>query len=163
MGLYILSYQCRSSRRLLLVQMLGALVYASHFALLGAYSGAISQLITMCNCALLGFGADDPRAWSAWRGWKWLVAACYVIFTLMTMHSAADLLPCVGSVATTFAAWTRVGRDIRLAKLFVSGPCWAVYDILNHSISGVLTQLIGMLSVLISILRYGWKALGEKN
>lgn len=163
MALYIISYQCKSGRKLLCVQLFGAVIYALHFFMLTAYSGALMQIVTAVNCAMLSFGADDPKKLCAWRGWKWIFAACYLASSIFTWKGFFDLLPCIGSLATLFASWTRNGKNFRIAKLFISGPAWMIYDIIEHSYSGIITQLIGMLSVVISIWRYGWKALDQKN
>lgn len=163
MALYIGSYQCKSGRRLLLVQMLGAIVYATHFFLLTAYSGALIQLVTALNCAILSFGSFDPKTIAGWRGWKWVFSAFFVFSSALAWKGVFDILPCIGSVATTLAAWTRNGKDIRIAKFFVSGPSWAIYDIIEHSYPGVITQVIGMVSIAVSVWRYGWEELDQKN
>jgi len=163
MALYIGSYQCRSGRMLLRVQAMGAIAYALHFFLLTAYAGAFIQLATAVNCSILSFGTDTPGSVCAWRGWKWVFALCFIGSTALTWQGIFDLLPCVSSIVTLFASWTRNGGKIRVAKLFCSGPAWLIYDAIAHSYSGVLTQIFGMTSIIVSVWRYGWKALDQKN
>ena len=163
MGLYIVSYQFKSNFGLIVSQLASAGAYAVHFLMLGAYTGSILQLVTMLNYCLLTYSRNHRTGWASWRGWKWLASAAFVLATVLTWKSTVDLLPCLGSVATTFANWTRNGKKMRLARLFVSGPGWLVYGFVTGSYSSVLCESIGIVSVLISIARFGLKALDKED
>ena len=52
---------------------------------------------------------------------------------------------------------------IRLSNLFCASPCWLIFDIIVGSIGGILNETILIVSILVSIYRYGWKGLGENK
>ena len=47
-----------------------------------------------------------------------------------------------------------------MSNLACASPCWLIYDILVGSWGGVLNESITLGSILLSIYRYGWKAMG---
>ena len=58
--------------------------------------------------------------------------------------------------------WTNSPRNIRIVNLICASPCWLLYDVFVRSYGGIVSESITMLSILISILRFGWKGL-EKD
>ena len=61
--------------------------------------------------------------------------------------------------ALTFALLGGDRRQVRLATLLVSTPSWLIYDIYSGSLSGIVCEALLLCSVVISVLRFGWKAL----
>jgi len=162
-GIFVLSYQCKSARRLLWMGVLSSAMYIVHFYLLGAYAGALLEVLLALNYAICNLGAKKPDSLLNWRGWKWVFSACYVASTVMTWQGAYDLLACAASVATTLSGWTRNGKKIRIARLACISPCWMIYDIIIGSYSGIVSHVFGITSILISVRRYGWKELDQTN
>ena len=50
-------------------------------------------------------------------------------------------------------------RNIRIANLAVNSPCMLLYDVLVKSWGGALNEAVTLVSIIISIIRFGWKAL----
>lgn len=149
------SYQCKSSRRLFLVQLLSNSTYLAHFVLLGGYSACVSLFVgCVRNLVLAGKGS-----WARWRGWPWLLVAANAAATALTWESLFSILPFLGVTSLTLAGWTRNGKKVRLATLLVSTPSWLIYDIYSGSLSGIVCEALLLCSVVISVLRFGWKAL----
>ena len=55
--------------------------------------------------------------------------------------------------------WTNNARNIRIANLAVNSPCMLLYDVLVKSWGGALNEAVTLVSIIISIIRFGWKAL----
>ena len=70
-----------------------------------------------------------------------------------------SLLPVVANIAATIGGYTHNPRKIRLVGMLVNSPLWIVYNVLVGSWAGLLDEVVTELSILISILRYGWKSL----
>ena len=62
----------------------------------------------------------------------------------------------VAQAAGTLAMWTKNGRIIRFAQLFVISPFWLLYDALipTPSFGGVLCEVFNMTSVIVSFIRF---------
>ena len=55
----------------------------------------------------------------------------------------------------TCTLWTRNGKIIRMAQICAISPVWLINNILTGSIGGVVTEVFGIGSVILSFLRYG--------
>ena len=157
---YIFSYQCKSSRRLVFYQIVGAVLYTVHYIMLGAFSGALIQSIAILGNTVV---CCSGRRWADWSGWRWVLSLFLVVSMVFSWEGLRSRLPCVASVTMILARFTRNGRRIRLTCLFVSSPCWLTYNTLTHSWSGVFCEGFTICSILISIARYGMKALDRKD
>lgn len=159
-ALFILSYQIRSNRALFLCQLMGCIVFCIQFFLMGAYTGAISLIVNIARNLLLLKSND----------WKWAksqvtLAAMLALLLAMTIYTWAgwiSVLPFVSVAVTSIGYWTQNAQKIRLSQLFGS-PCTLLYDILIHSWGGAVCEAITLLSIIVSIIRFGWKNLGEES
>ena len=155
---FILSYQMRSNRLLFLFQLLGCLLFCIQFCILGAYSGAAGLLINILRNVLLLMA---PK-------WKWvrtkltLVVILVMItgMTIATWNGLISLLPALSVGITTIGYWTDNGQKIRASQLMGS-PCTLVYDALIGSWGGVLSESITLVSIVVSIFRFGWENLNH--
>ena len=150
---FIISYQMRSNRLLFLFQLLGCLLFAIQFCFLGAFSGAAGLLINILRNVLLLMA---PR-WS-WVRTKPTLAAILFLITAMTVctwNGPISLLPALSVGITTIGYWTDNGQKIRGSQLMGS-PCTLVYDVLVGSWGGALSESITLVSIIVSIIRFGW-------
>ena len=154
-GLEIGSYQCKSSRKLIFVQMCGNVAFLIHMLMLGAYSGCINLLISCIRNYVL----SSKGAWARWKGWLWILICANMLGTLLTWENLFSILHCIAVVSVTASCWTRNGKKIRIASFCCSSPSWLIYDIYTGSYSGIIAEIFVLCSVGISVLRYGWKAL----
>lgn len=159
-ALFIISYQIRSNRALFLCQLMGCIVFCIQFFLMGAYTGAISLIINIARNLLLLKSND----------WKWAksqvtLAVIIVLLLVMTIYTWAgwiSVLPFASVAVTSIGYWTQNAQKIRLSQLFGS-PCTLLYDILVHSWGGAVNEAIAILSIIISIIRFGWRNLGKET
>lgn len=159
-ALFIISYQIRSNRALFLCQLMGCIVFCVQFFLMGAYTGAISLIVNIARNLLLIKSND----------WKWAksqvtLAAIILLLLVMTICTWAgwiSILPFVSVAVTSIGYWTQNAQKIRLSQLFGS-PCTLLYDILVHTWGGAVCEAITILSIIISIVRFGWRNWGEES
>lgn len=159
LALYLASYQFKSNRVLIALQMLGAILFASQYALMGAATGCFSQILKVLRSILLLKSAH--WLWVRGKAFPILFSALYVLVTVFTWAGPLSLAALGASVASTIAFWTNNARTIRVSCLVVICPCWLIYAAFTGSWGGILNEVITIASILISIYRFGWKALGE--
>ena len=156
------SNQLKNSRLLILCRAAGDFIYMIHYLLLGAYSGCTTVTICAVNGLICSFRGSP---WADWKGWKWLISVVLVIACLLTWRASFQPIPCLCSLlsilTTIWVTWSGSGKVIRLGRLFVAGPAWLIYCISVGSVPGALAEIVGMGSVVISILRYGIKNLDQ--
>ena len=158
LGLILLSFQFPRQKTVIRVQLYSSLVFAGHYLLLGAVTGAMLNLIGIGR-ALVFSNRDRPWAQNKW--WLPLFCVSYFIvyilmFTIWDMDASArnlalELLPVIGSLATTIGFRL---DNVTMRKLaLVNGGTWVIYAILCGSIGGAVTEAVGIISVLIGLRR----------
>ncbi len=154
---FFFSFQMKKNKSLFIMQTLGCLTFSLQFALLGALSGCFSLLVNIARNTMLTKYTDCKAI--RWKGWVVVFSALSLIAALFTWNGWISILPVAGTVAGTIAYWTNNAKKIRVANLFVNAPCMLLYDVLVKSWGGALNEIITMISIIISIARFGWKAL----
>ena len=77
----------------------------------------------------------------------------------MGMQILRNILLCKYNV--TF--WTNSAKWLRLGELICVSPAWLLYDFISGAYGGVLTELVILGSVVVSIIRFGWKGLDDPD
>ncbi|MBQ3287701.1 MAG: YgjV family protein [Firmicutes bacterium] len=160
MAFFIISYQIRSNRALFLCQLLGCCLFCLQFCIMGAYTGALGLLVNIARNVLL-LKADD---------WPWVrrgttllgVILLLLVMTVYTWAGWISLLPFISVAVTCVGYWTDNAQKIRLSQL-IGSPCTLLYDLMIGSWGGVLSETITLLSIIISIFRFGWSNLDKKE
>ena len=155
---FIASYQMRSNRALFLFQLIGCLIFTAQFLIMGAYTGALSLIVNVLRNLLLLKISD----------WKWVkskitLSAILVLLTTVTVYTWAgwlSLLPLLSVGITSIGYWTNNAQKIRLSQMLGS-PCTLVYDALIHSWGGVMNESIALISIIVSVCRFGWRNLAK--
>lgn len=152
MALCILCYQLKDSRRLLLCQMAGDLCFAVQYILLGGIVGCLTEVIcAACNYVI----TNDHKKIFNWKGWPWVFSILIVAACIVAWKSFMDILVVIASVTVILGNWSKSGKIIRLSKLLIVGPFWMSYNLYVGSYGGLITDVFGIISVLISIFRFG--------
>ena len=158
---FIVSFQIKSNRALLVIQLFADLMFCIQFVLLGAYSGCLSLAVMLLRNIILMYREKAP--WLRWNGWLWVLVGLTAVFTVITWDGLKSLLPLIAGVGSTIMFWRGNARGYRSANLFCACPCWLTYDAIVGSYAGMLNESITLISILVSIFRFGWKALGENS
>ncbi len=157
--LFFLSYQFRDNRSLFRVQLLSYLCYTVHLLCLGALTGGISYLINLLRSCCLSSNSSFLRS----RKMCALLCFAQLCALATTWDGALSILPVAANIASTLGGYTHNPRKIRLAGMLINSPLWIVYDLAVGSWAGVLDELVSEVSMLLSILRYGWKNLDREE
>ena len=157
---FIASYQIKSNKALFLCQLIGCLIFCVQFFIMGAYTGALSLIINIIRNLLLIRIKD--RKWVSSKVTMFVILGTLVAVTAYTWDGVISLLPFIMVAATTIGYWSNNAQKIRLSQ-FIGSPCVLLYDILIHSWGGVLNETITLVSIIISVIRFGWKEMGEAD
>lgn len=158
MAFFIASYQMRSNRMLFLFQLIGCLIFIAQFSIMGAYTGALGLVVNVLrNLLLLKIGK-----------WKWVeskitLTAILILLAGVTAYIWAgwiSLLPLLSVGISSIGYWTNNAQKIRLSQLCAS-PWTLIYDAIIGSWGGAANEAIALLSIIVSIFRFGWSNLAE--
>lgn len=153
MLLVFVSFQQNKRERITLWQMIASLVWVLHFGLLTAWSGMAMNAIG----AVRGFVFSKKGApWASGAFWPYLFSALSVICCAVTWESLLSLLPTAANVISSFALWMDRPKTVRRLTLPASWM-WMIYNLLNRSWAGLLTECFCTGSVLIAMARFDRK------
>lgn len=158
---FFLSYQIKSNRMLFLFQTLASALFCVQYLLLGAWSGCLNLLVAIIRNMMLA--RYSSWTWVRWKGWVWIFTVICTGILILTWQGPLSLLPYFALVGSTIGFWTNNAQKIRLSILTCTGPCWLIYSATVGSIGGFINELITIASIVISIYRYGWKAMGDES
>jgi len=159
-GLTIYSFQMKDNKRLYLLQSIGGILWTVSFAIPGNWSGAFMNAINIFRGGILAAGK------------KWSTPLMFVITEvlmlaagILTYDNWLSILVMVAQMIGTAAMWSRNGKIIRIFQFFVVSPSWLTYNIFasaGANTGGIVTEVFGIVSVVISIIRYGWNGFEDE-
>lgn len=152
---FMISYQIKSNRALFLIQMAGVVLFALQFMLLGAYSGCLSLFLTAIRNIMMS--KYEKVGWIRNKICPVIICILFAVILVFTWAGPISMLAFIASAVSTMYYWTNDARKLRLANLFVSSPCWIIYDLIVGSIGGVISESFTMISIVVSIYRFGLK------
>lgn len=156
---YFLSYQCKSNKNLFRVQFVSYLLYTIHLFLLGAVTGALSYILNLVRSLFLGSDSRKLQSNTACV----ILCVLQVLVAVFTWSGAISLLPVIANIATTIGGYTHSAKKIRLAGMLINSPLWIVYNVIVGSWAGILDEIVSEISMILSIVRFGWKNLDDEE
>jgi hypothetical protein len=140
------TFQFNNRRTILRIQIASGLVWAVHYLLLGALTGALMN----------GLLSGRNYFFEKYRGKRiilWISLAVLLSAGLLSWKDWSSILPILGSSIGTIAMWQKKPTHIRLLMLAVP-PLWFVYNAINGSFPGMLGDTVTFTSVLVGIYRF---------
>ena len=170
----ISSYQIKSQKGLIVVQLFGAVFFFLNFLLLGIASGMVLagmllNFIGILRCIVFSnkkhFHADK-------KIWLFGFIASYfityaIMFTFLGVTPSVEnliieLLPVIGMTSSNIAFFKNDARSVRLLG-FITSPAWLVYDIFRFSLGGIITEALSLISIILGLIRYDIKKKESKS
>jgi len=150
----VASFQKKERNGILLFQMLANAAFTIHFGMLGAYTGAIFNFISVLRSAL--FSQRGKRKWADSPLWVAVFCAASITAVVLTWDGLICIFPMMGMILTTFSFYMTDAKLVRILTL-PNSPLWMIYNVANRSISGICTESFIMLSIIIGMLRFDRK------
>ena len=149
-GLFFYSYQCTEKRKLMVIQTVATALSCVQYLLIGAFSGFALNIV--CILRNLAFYYRDK--------YKRTDLVLPVVFSLLMAGASAfswegthSLLITLGLVVNTMCMGMFSANDFR-KTILISSSLILVYNIFAFSYSGILSESISLISVVIGIIRY---------
>jgi hypothetical protein len=155
---FVISYQQISNHKLFFCQLMGCLVFCFQFFILGAYTGALGLLVNITRNVLLLKVNDWP--WVRSKVTLSAIIGLLIFITAWTWDGWISLLPFASVGITSIGYWTNNAQEIRLSQL-IGSPCTLLYDAMINSWGGMISEAVALVSILVSIRRFGWKEMAN--
>ena len=141
------------------MQSVANVFYGTQFCLLGATGGLFNMAMQIFRNMLL-LKINDWK-WLQWKGCAPLFCIPSLIYMILQWGGPLDILPFIAFTVGTLAFWTNDAKMLRLCELVGVSPAWLLYDFITGAYGGILTELVILGSVVVSIVRFGWKGLED--
>ena len=149
---FVISYQMKARRSIIALGAASRLVYMAQYVLLGAFDGAILDMVAFFISLICG------------QTEKGFVKKHFVpvfIFSnvlvvgagMLTYRNVFSLFSIFGVIFEILALWLKKEKHIRLLSLF-GAPCWMAFNIKNGAYGSVVGNVITLVSLAVAILRY---------
>ena len=162
LGVCLCSLQCKQYEKLLLLQVFSTLLFLTHFALLAlsgipaAWTAAASNAICLVRNLTFYFtrGKNSPFSPAVAFGLKaGVFALLLVVFGMVTWGGIASLFCIISMVLNTVAMAVQRPQYVRGITL-TSIPFLLIYDIMTHSIAGMLNESLAAISAIVGLVRH---------
>lgn len=148
---FILSFQQKDRKRILMLMIAGQLIFLVHFILLGAWTAAGMNIVGATRSVV--FRYREEKGWAAWRFWPFIFILLFMTAGVLAHESWTGLLPVIAMSIETTGLWMRNLRVLRFINLFPH-PFWFTYNLLKGSWAGVVCEIFVLSSVIVAIVRY---------
>lgn len=156
---YLLSYQCKRRRNIIVVNIISRILYVVQYVLLGAFVGAALDFSGM----IASFAAEKKDKFINKRFGKvipYVMAVLLVAVGLSVYENVFSILAICGILLETTAFWITNETKIRIVS-FLAAPFWLVYNIVNQAYGSAIGCVLAMVSIAIAMVRYDLR--GKKN
>ena len=153
--LFLLSFQLKKRSQIVLATCVSNTLYILQYCLLGAFSGAVLDLLSTVS----SFFAAKKNAPAFQRYAKvaavitcGLIAAAGLALALI-QREWLELLPIAGALLQTVGLWFQNEQTIRRFAL-AGAPFWLTYNFLSQAYGAALGSALSIVSVVVALLRY---------
>lgn len=155
----ILSFQKNSNKGILSFQVISTTMFFVHFFLLGAYTGAVMNLIgAFRNVVFYSRG----KRWADSKIWLYVFIFASAIAGILTWKNLFSFLPIFGMILGTISFWVKNPKHTRYLNMIVS-PSWLIYNFISSSIAGIFTEVIVIISIVVAIIRFDIRKSNSKK
>lgn len=144
------SLQSGSRKRILILQSLCCVLWIIHYALLGASSGIVINIVGLGRAVVCSF---NDRKWASSKAWLFFFLIAYAVSPLLGWDGPHSLLLAAAMMLTSVALWNHNMRLTRLLFL-CNSPLILVYNLFAHSYSSVIMEVFAFISFLIALWRF---------
>lgn len=167
--LVLLSFQQKTQKSICFYQLLTSVTMLIHFLMIGARTGCVMHIVGIAR-GFIFMNKEHP--WANKKLWLYIVCTAYALLGILTFNGRLDLtaanfdfsqlstyinfLPIIAMVLSTIGFWMDNAKNVRRLVLPTSFM-WLFYDVYVLSISGIITETLGISSMLLAIIRYDRK------
>lgn len=144
-----LSYQMRTQKKLLVVQIATNVLFILHYLLIGAYSGMALNCISLIRNCVYCYRNGKGSMGLLWPIFFAVIMAIVGVLTWEAWYSVFVLL---GLVINTLCMALPDPQKVR-KSILVTSPLVLTYDAFVLSVGGIVYESVAIISSLIGILR----------
>lgn len=149
---YLLGYQQKTRKRIILFNALSRALYIFQYILLGAFEGAVLDIAGIIS-SVLAQKKDKDIIKKHLKLFISGVNLLIILLGLSTYKNIFSLLPIAGVLLHTGAFWITDEKKIRQISL-LGCPFWLAYNLISGAYGSVIGDALSIISLLTAMFRY---------
>jgi hypothetical protein len=159
---FLLSYQQKKRRNIILMNVTSRVLYILQYLLLGAFSGMALDVLGALSSVVAGkkdrpFIAKHLKLIIVLLNGSMIAAGVTIC---IINKSLLDLLPIAGVLLHTGAFWISDEKIIRRVSLLGS-PFWFIYNFASRAYGSAIGDLLSMVSIVTAMIKFREKKSGK--
>lgn len=156
-GYIILLYSLWNNKKekLLKYRVLGNIIIAIHYLLLGGIIGFITNIITAFRGIVY---SNKNKKFFSKVIWVYIFIVIYIGMGIYNQTGIISILPAIGATVVSITLWKDNLKFIRLAFI-LEGIFWIIYAINAGSWSAIIIESILLISTMATLIKYDIKKL----
>jgi len=143
-------YSARTRKTLITLKFISNALWGIHYFMLGAYPGAIMNVINMGRETV--FQYKTTKKWAQTPVWVVVFIAINLSSTVLSWQGWQSALPALGASIAVIGLWCASPLTIRLFSL-PSTTCWLIYAAMSGTVSGIICNLIQLAAIFVGLYR----------
>lgn len=149
-GLFFYSYQRTKKSKIMIIQTVATALSCVQYLLIGAFSGFALNIVCIIRNFIF-FYRDRNRSTKLTS--PILLALCMAVVSFFSWEGIHSLLITLGLVVNTVCMGVFNAKTFR-KTILISSSLILIYNIFASSYSGILSESMSLVSVIIGIIRY---------
>lgn len=143
----------KNTKGIRIIQIISATLFATNYFLLGAFSGAALNILSMTRNIIIGY---KDKKWANPKFWYIFFVVAFAVAVFFSGDGWLGLLPFAGCIFMGTGLYIDKASIAR-RFIFCSSPCWLIYNFAAGTIGGVIAEIINLVAIGSSIIRYDIK------
>lgn len=152
---FLLSFQMKTRRNILVVNITSRLLYILQYIFLGALEGAVLDFSGL----ILSFFAKYKENQFVSKHFKAIIIVINILLIAIGIalwESIFSLFAILGIMLEITALWLTKERDIRIISL-LSAPFWLAYNLASRAYGSAVGNVLAMVSIVVAMIRLDLK------
>ncbi len=152
---FLLSFQLKTRQKIILANAMSRLLYVLQYIFLGAFEGAVLDMIGLLSSVIAKYKESKFIAQHA----VWIVVMINVFLMtvgILLYQNIFSLFAMLGIMFEITALWLTKEKNIRFLSFF-SAPFWFIYNFANMAYGSAVGNLLTMVSIGIAMCRLDFK------
>ena len=148
---FLLSFQFKTRRNIIIVNLTSRLLYILQYIFLGAFEGAVLDSMGLLLSLFAGYKEKEFVT----KHFKSIMVAINLLLLAVGFamyENIFSLFAIFGIVFEVMALWLTKEKNIRILSL-LAAPFWLVYNLTNSAYSSVVGNVFVMVSIVIAMAR----------
>ena len=160
-ALFLLSYQQKKRRNILLFNASSRVLYVLQYILLSAFEGAVLDVLGI----IISIAAHKKNSPFVKKYIKLFIIGSNILMLgagILLYKNIFSIFSLLGVMLHIDALWFSDEKKIRRMSI-VGSPCWLIYNFANKAYGSVIGDALSIASIAVAMLRYDLKLLCKKD